>query len=311
MSAPELILHHYDFSSYAEKIRIVMGVKGIAWRSVVQPSHMPKPDLLPLTGGYRRIPVLQDGADIYCDTRLIMAELERRHPHPTIYPAGSRGAAEALALWIETSLFWAVARYASGVNAEHMPTGLHADRAKMRGMPEPSVERLKMTAARNRGQMLPQLAWLADMLADGKDWLLPGPGPTVADLAAYNALWFLGALKIDLSHELDPWPRLHAYRARLKAFGHGSPHPFPAADALKVAARARPKPPPPSTLDELAPPVGSTVVVRPEEKFGDDPVEGVVTYVDAERIALARTDPLVGDVVVHFPRFRYVVKRLG
>jgi glutathione S-transferase len=310
MSAPELILHHYDFSSYAEKIRLLLGYKGLAWRSVVQPSHMPKPDLLPLTGGYRRIPVLQVGADVYCDTRLIIAELERRHPAPTIYPAGSRGAAEALALWIETSLFWTVARYASGVNAEHMPAGLHADRAAMRGMPPPDIARLKLTAARNRGQMLPQLAWLADMLQGGCDWLLPGAGPTVADLAAYNALWFLGALKVDLSHELDPWPRLRAYRARLKAFGHGAPAPMSAADALAVARAATPAAAPPSTFDDLAPPVGSHVVIRPEEKFGDDPVEGAVTYVDADRIAIARTDSPVGAVVVHFPRFRYIVKRL-
>ena len=41
---------------------------------------MPKPDLMPLTGGYRKTPVLQIGADIYCDTQLIMLELERRAP---------------------------------------------------------------------------------------------------------------------------------------------------------------------------------------------------------------------------------------
>src|SRR5215468_10609265 len=50
------------------------------------------------TSGYRKTPVLQIGADIYCDSQLIMRELERLHPTPSFYPAG-RGAADALAWW--------------------------------------------------------------------------------------------------------------------------------------------------------------------------------------------------------------------
>ena len=75
-----LILHHYDFSNFAEKARLMLGFKGLAWRSVEQPPILPKPNLAPLTGGYRRIPVLQAGADLWCDTRLIARELERRVP---------------------------------------------------------------------------------------------------------------------------------------------------------------------------------------------------------------------------------------
>ena len=29
----ELILHHYDMSPYAEKIRLCLGRKGLAWRA--------------------------------------------------------------------------------------------------------------------------------------------------------------------------------------------------------------------------------------------------------------------------------------
>jgi Glutathione S-transferase, N-terminal domain len=52
---------------------------------------MPKPDLTALTGGYRKTPVLQIGADIYCDSQLIMRELERRYPSRAfIRPAVAR-----------------------------------------------------------------------------------------------------------------------------------------------------------------------------------------------------------------------------
>ena len=95
-----IILHHYDISPYSEKVRLGLGLKGLAWASVEIPVIMPKPDLTALTGGYRKTPVLQIGADIYCDSQLIMRELERRHPSPSFYPAG-RGAADALAWWAE------------------------------------------------------------------------------------------------------------------------------------------------------------------------------------------------------------------
>ena len=72
------ILHQYAGSPFSEKLRLMFGFKGLAWQAVETPPIMPKPDLMPLTGGYRRAPVLQIGADIYCDTQRIAAELENR-----------------------------------------------------------------------------------------------------------------------------------------------------------------------------------------------------------------------------------------
>ena len=87
----DIILHHYETSPYSEKVRLGLGLKGLAWRSVEIPAIMPKPDLTALTGGYRKTPVLQIGADIYCDSQLIMRELERLHPaRPFIRPATAR-----------------------------------------------------------------------------------------------------------------------------------------------------------------------------------------------------------------------------
>jgi glutathione S-transferase len=100
----DIILHHYETSPYAEKVRLGLGLKGLAWASVEIPVIMPKPDLTALTGGYRKTPVLQIGADLYCDSQLIVRELERRHPSPSFYPAG-RGAADALAWWAEKTMF--------------------------------------------------------------------------------------------------------------------------------------------------------------------------------------------------------------
>lgn len=112
------ILHHYDFSPFAEKIRLALGIKGLRWHSVIAPSVLPKPDLVALTGGYRHIPVLQYGADIYCDTRTIVRELDRRHPEPVIDDPARRALATPIETWAERDLFWPIARFVSGTNAE-------------------------------------------------------------------------------------------------------------------------------------------------------------------------------------------------
>ncbi len=54
---PELILHHYWTSPFTEKVRLALGRKGLAWRSVEQPTIMPKPELLPLADDYGRDPI--------------------------------------------------------------------------------------------------------------------------------------------------------------------------------------------------------------------------------------------------------------
>ena len=79
----EIIFHHYALSPFSEKIRRILAFKGLLWRAVDQPLMMPKPDLIALTGGYRRIPVLQIGADVYCDTALIARRLDTLYPGAT------------------------------------------------------------------------------------------------------------------------------------------------------------------------------------------------------------------------------------
>jgi len=302
-----LILHHYDFSNFAEKARLMLGFKGLAWRGVEQPPIEPKPDLVPLTGGYRRIPVLQDGADLWCDTRLIARELERRAPAPTFFPTASAGAAEALAGWAEHQLMRPMALYVSGVNADHMPDGLHADRAKLHGLPVPSIEAVRAAATRNLHLVRPQLKWLADMLGDDRPYLL-GTAPCIADFAAYHVVWFLRGRKIDCRAELDPHPKLIAWRDRMAAIGHGQRTDIAPAVALAEARAASPAAPRASAPQDGDPLPGERARVRAADNARDW-ITGEVLSVDAHEIALARHDPAVGEVAVHFPRLGYDWRR--
>ena len=41
----DLILHHFPASPFSEKIRLVLGFKGVPWKSVIVPMMLPKPDV--------------------------------------------------------------------------------------------------------------------------------------------------------------------------------------------------------------------------------------------------------------------------
>jgi len=298
-----LILHHYDFSNFAEKARLMLGYKGLAWHAVTQPPILPKPKLTPLTGGYRRIPVLQDGADLWCDTRLIARELERREPSPTFFPMATRGHAEAIAWWAEHQFMRPTALFVSGINADHMPEGLHEDRARLHGLPVPSIEAVAAAAIRNRHLVRPQIRWLAEMLGDGRRYLLGGK-PCIADFAAYHVVWFYRGRHIDCRAEFDPYPEIIAWRERMAAIGHGQRREMSPDEALAIARAATPAAQRRSDPQDGDPLPGQRARVRAADNARDW-VEGDVLFIDADEIALLREDAEVGEVAVHFPRLGY------
>ena len=222
----DIILHHYETSPYSEKVRLGLGLKGLAWASVEIPIIMPKPDLTALTGGYRKTPVLQIGADIYCDSQLIMRELERRHPSPSFYPAG-RGTADALAWWAEKTMFSPAVGVAFAKRPDALPEGFLEDRAKFSGR---NIDPAVMTAAVPYllDQLRAHFYWLDQMLADGRSFL-QGAAAGLADLAAYHPVWFLKRNFGPAPAPLDGFPRLLDWAERVAAIGHGERGPNDAA----------------------------------------------------------------------------------
>lgn len=301
----EPILHHYDMSPYSEKIRLIFGLKGARWRSVQIPAIMPKPDLTPLTGGYRRTPVMQHGADIYCDTLLIAQELERLLPGPSIFPEGRKARHLALGNWAERALFWPAARVVVGVNADHFPMQFHEDRAAMWGLPV-NLERMKAAAPRYLDQMRALLAWVEGLLGDGQDCLL-GKSPGYADLSLYHCLWFFRRGGPAAEALLGAHPAIGRWMARIAELGQGERVEMPAEEALDLARAAEPRQPAeadPGDPRGFQP--GDTVGIMPEE-FGRETVTGRIVALNPERICVRHADPRVGEVNVHFPRLGYVV----
>lgn len=307
-----LILHHYPTSPFAEKIRLILGNKQLAWKSVFIPMIMPKPDLTALTGGYRKTPVLQIGADIYCDTALICDVLEHLAPTPALYPEAVKGAARIVAQWADGALFTAamaynfqpagVAQVFAGAPAEGVQAFV-ADRATMRG----GTPRMSSTDA--AATYKSYLRRIASML-HGQDFLF-GAQPCVADFAVYHPLWFTQERTPGLAGIFDATPEVKSWMARMKAIGHGTAEKFSAAQALEVARNATPVALHGEVFqDEHGIPLGSQVVIA-ADNFGQEPTEGELIAATRTRYTLRRTDDRAGTVQVHFPRVGFTLKKVS
>lgn len=303
----DLILHHYAGSPFSEKVRLVLGMKGLRWRSVDVPVILPKPDVVALTGGYRRTPFLQIDADIYCDSALMCRVIDRLHPEPPLYPDGVAGLAEIVAQWADSSLFWIAVPYTmQPANAAHLigdaaPAYLKAfaaDRAAM----NPNLRRATLADA--RAALDAYFGRLASILADGRPFLL-GALPTIADVSAAQSVWFMN--RVPATAE---WVRTHAaidaWYGRVAAFGHGERGDLSSEQALRVAAAATDHAPTHVEPGQgLA--AGDEVGVVPTD-YAHDEVVGQLVGLDADEIVVARRDPRAGPVQVHFPRIGFQVK---
>jgi glutathione S-transferase len=308
MTTHDIIFHHYPASPFSEKIRVAFGIKQLAWRSVEQPVIMPKPDLIPLTGGYRKIPVLQIGADIYCDTQIILRELERRYPTPSIFPV-KNGLAYSIGFWSDRLFFMSSVGVVFGAIGHMVPEEFKQDRAKMSGNTF-STEAMAAAAPFAKDQWRAHADFVAETLEDGRDYM-GGPKPGAADIHAYmNFWWIKAALPHIAGSMMQEFPEIDAWVARVAKLGHGTPTPMEPKDALAVA-RAATSDATPAT-DEADPrglKSGDKVTISADD-YGRDPIAGEIVFSNRYEIAIKRNDPAVGDVVVHFPRAGFTVVKV-
>jgi len=305
----ELVLHHYPMSPFAEKARLMLGFKQLPWRSVLIPPVMPKPDVVALTGGYRKTPILQIGADVYCDTALIARVLEARQPSPTLYPA-SAPLAVPLAQWADSALFvvavgWAmqpagVAAIMGGLPPEVLKA-FAADRAAMRA----NAPRPALTDA--TAQLKLHLAVIAAQLRQGGPWLF-GAVPSIADFSVGHCLWFIRQAK-PVAQLLDDYPPIGPWLDRLSAIGHATSSEMSSAEALAVAAGAATHAP--VTVEPgLGFEPGQAVTVAATD-YGTDPVAGSLVGLSGHEVVLQRSDDRAGTVQVHFPRIGFQIRAVS
>ncbi|MEO9825564.1 MAG: glutathione S-transferase family protein [Paracoccaceae bacterium] len=308
--ANEIILHAYPQSPVAEKARVAFGIKGLSWRSVEIPRLPPKPFLTTLTGGYRRTPVVQIGADIYCDSQCIIRELERRYPSPTFFPTKDAGLMWCLSRWTDGPLFDQTVRHVLGAAGDALDKDFAADRGRLY-LGEDWAEGLKKANANLPhlvAQMRAPLSWLEAQMSDGRAFLL-GDAPGAIDAQVYHVVWFLRGRWAGGSSFFSEFPNMVRWEDNVRNLGHGTSSPMEPADAIARAKSLDPLDASGVAANEpqgLA--VGHSVSVSPDVNGGEQPVVGTLRYADAEKIVIDREDEDIGTLCVHFPRAGYRVE---
>lgn len=306
-TSTDIIFHAYPQSPVAEKVRVVFGIKGLAWRSVEIPRLPPKPMLTALTGGYRRTPVMQIGADIYCDSQCIIRELDRRFPSPSIMPTSEQGLMWCLSRWTDGALFDQTVRHILGAAGDSLDKAFAADRGRLylgedwaAGLKKANADLPHIVA-----QMRAPLSWLNAQLSDGRAFLL-GPKPAAIDAQFYYLVWFLRGRWTEGPSFLSEFTELLRWETNVRDIGHGTPTPMDPQDAILRAKGLEPTAM--TGVSEFEPQglrVGQLVSVQPDVNGGEQPVLGNIRFADAETVVIERLSDDVGRVCVHFPRSGY------
>ena len=310
MQDNSLILHHYDFSNFSEKVRLVFALKQIGWDSVIIPSYLPKPDYLPLTGGYRRTPALQVGSDIYCDTRLIVRFLDELCPNPPLYPSGLTSSDHAkykiIEDWAETNFMRPIALFITGMNAQRFSEKFHRDRANLHGKPIPSVEQVNLSAFKYEKQVDIYMDWLNCLLKGERDFVT-GVTISLTDIVLYEGPWFLKKISGNCDFLKNRLELKHWFK-RMSVLSLPPRNSFEGEYALNVALNTLPK----SFCEEIDVEYrmakGTKVKVS---ALGENAYSiGNLVHLNSEKICISVESKRTGLVHVHFPRQGYSVRAI-
>lgn len=305
----DIILHHYAFSTFSEKIRIALGIKGISWRSVDIPGLPPRPLLTPLTGGYRRAPVMQIGANIFCDTHIILAALDRLHPEPSLLGGPHEGLIRGLGFAWERQLWIPTIGVLVHYIGEHIPAEFLRDRKEDYLGVDISRQAMAPQFREHVQFVRAQVAWLVKALAQKPH--LFGESPSAADLACWQTIHLL---RKNCPPEVDDLLGLGPIRGWYESIlgrGHGTSTALSPEEAFAIAAAHQPLHPVhlPAQGDADGLSDGTAVRVTPEDN-ARVPVEGTLVATSTDEIVIHRHDEKAGDLHIHFPRSGYTVEAL-
>ncbi|HET8705130.1 MAG TPA: glutathione S-transferase family protein [Pseudomonadales bacterium] len=298
----ELILHHYPYSPFSEKIRAMLGYANLSWQSVITKEMPPRPKVEQLVGGYRKIPVAQIGADVFCDSHIIAEEIAQLSQIPELALDNCSADAQAFVPYAERDAFFAFIISAGSptlykkILSTMSPVEIVRffwDRIKMGRTA--SIKMVKFGEA--NGIVTTQLERMETLLQ--QDFLF-GTQPNHADFAAYHGPW----MAYDLAGKKIPatYPNVAGWMQRIKAFGEGKRQEITPDDALRIAQQAQPRPIDPACQND--PLLGRNVQIAPND-YAQTPTRGKLVGSTSTRWIIARHDNQLGNLNVHFPKQGY------
>ncbi len=303
----DLVLHHYWPSPFAHKIRLALGLVNTSWKSVEIPRVPPKPLLMPLTAGYRRTPVLQNGADIYCDTQNIVRAISELTATSSLLPTRQRGQILAFTDWVDGTVFNLAARVILTSALDTAPPEFIQDRGGLYFGPNWTPEGLKAQLPGVIRQLAAHLDSINQGLSDTGGYLTESL--SYADVSIAYVAWFIRG-RWDVGPEfLSQFPSIERIERNVHEQSTDRHEELSAESALMTALQAESIAPRGveaqigSGLSE-----GMQVLIRPQAETSDPPIIGRLRYLDRVRVSIDHQDPQVSDVVVHLPVAGYQIQ---
>jgi glutathione S-transferase len=303
----DLLLHHYWPSPFAHKIRLALGLLGISWKSVEIPRVPPKPLLTPLTAGYRRTPVLQNGADIYCDTQNIVRALTEITDNHRLLPAGIYAKILAFTDWADGAVFNLAARVVLTSALDTAPPEFIEDRGGLYFGPNWTPEGLKSQLPGVILQLAAHLNSIDQGLNNESGFL--SNDLSYADVTIAYLAWFIRGRWDQGPEFLRQFVNIERIEQEVHEAVREVYEDLTAEDALEIAANSESRSPSGVTQQcSVILKQGMQVAIKPQAETSDPPVIGRLRYLDRVRVSVDHHAPEVGDVVVHLPVAGYQIQ---
>ncbi|NCX48835.1 MAG: glutathione S-transferase family protein [Gammaproteobacteria bacterium] len=303
----DLILHHYWPSPFAHKIRLALGLLGNAWKSVEIPRVPPKPLLMPLTAGYRRTPVLQSGADVYCDTQNIVRALTEITDNHQLLPTKLSGKILAFTDWADGAVFNLAARVVLTSALDTAPPEFIQDRGGLYFGPNWTPEGLRSQLPGVILQLAAHLNSIDSGLSSQGGFM--SNDLSYADVTIAYLAWFIRGRWDQGPEFLQQFANIERIEREVHEAVREVYEDLSAEDALKIAANSESQSPSGMTKQcGVTLKQGMQVAIKPQAETSDPPVVGRLRYLDRARVSIDHHAPEVGDVVVHLPIAGYQIQ---
>lgn len=249
-NTPPIILHRTVTSAYSQKSIFQLQYSNLPWHSVLADKAMPRSTQQTLVGDFsRRIPILQLGADIYCDTKSISAKIAELAQQPALSSKQQDPELTSLINNIETRGLGAVIGILTPWNfiagyTKHGGIKNAYDFIKDRtALAKQYPDLLKSRPSKNESLQIAHqyFQYLEQQL--GNSQFIYGDNLNAADFSAYTAMWYLHILTS--SKILHNYPKLSSWLQNMLALDKKYQRPineYSGSQAIEIAKTFQPQP---------------------------------------------------------------------
>ncbi|WP_299123215.1 glutathione S-transferase [uncultured Tenacibaculum sp.] len=304
----KIILHRNYGSPYCQKIIAMLGYCKLDWFSELTSKGMPRPTQEILAGNYsRRVPILQIGSDIYCDTKEICHQIAEISGNKVLSYYHLTEEQQVFSDQLEFEFGKAVMGLLNPIEIitsyfKHIP---------IKDAYEFIVDRLqvkKRTKGKNPLEEKSKDEWksiliyylkMIDGILENHQFLSENSVPSYVDLTAYTHVWY--SYRLNHLKYAKGLPNIKKWLKRMDSFDIGNYKELAKNEVINIALASEPKLIDSSFLNATKLNEETSVVVNDELAFIMNPVNGVLVGKDSKKTILERRHSKIGKVHIHVP----------